>query len=130
MSTNLLPLTAAIVMFAALLGAAHSQQPVPVDVGPGITAEVRGTLRFDKGNNIHLIVMPPDARGGNPTRVWLLRGEDKNRQLDEKLDRLDGKEVVAKGKLAQMPENVQSARVPPLGLYLDNHFTIEAATAK
>ena len=74
--------------------------------------------------------MPSDVRGGRETRVWLLRGEDKDRELDQKLERLDGKEVAAKGKLTQMPEGVQSARVPPLGLYLDNHFTIEAAGAK
>jgi hypothetical protein len=49
--------------------------------------------------------------------------------LVRKLEGLDGKGVAAKGKLAQLPQDVR-ASVPPLGLYLANGFTIEAAESK
>jgi len=130
MPTNLLLLTAVLAFFAVPRGAALGRETEPAEAGPGITAEVRGTLHYEKGSLIYFIAVPPDVKGGRETRVWLLRGEDKDRELDRKLEKLDGKEVAAKGKLAQMPENVKSAKVPPLGLYLDNHFTIAAAKEK
>jgi hypothetical protein len=97
---------------------------------PGITAEVRGTLRYQKEGNIYYIAIPSDVRGGREAHVWLLRGEDKDRELDRTLEGLDGKDVVANGKLRQMPENTKHAVIPPLGLYLDNQFTVEAPKAK
>lgn len=123
-------LTAVLALLALHPDLAQGREPKPAEAGPGITAEVRGILHHEKGGLICFIAVPPDGKGGRETRVWLLRGEDKDRELDRKLESLDGKEVAAKGKLAQMPESVRSARVPPLGLYLDNHFTLEPAGAK
>jgi hypothetical protein len=121
MPTKLLVLaTLAVLTMSACVAAAE----------PGITAEVRGTLHFQKEGNCYFIAIPSDAKGAKETRVWLLRSEDKDRELDRTLAGLDGKGVVVKGKLGQMPDNTKHAVIPPLGLYLDNHFTVEAAKAK
>jgi len=122
MPTKLLVLAAAFAVLALSSGVAQAE--------PGITAEVRGTLRYQKEGNIYFIAIPSDVRGGRETHVWLLRGEDKDRELDRTLEGLDGKDVVAKGKLRQMPENTKHAVIPPLGLYVDNQFTVEAVKAK
>jgi hypothetical protein len=122
MPNKLLVLAAAFAVLAISSGVAQAE--------PGITAEVRGTLHYQKEGNIYLIAIPSDVKGGRETRVWLLRGEDKDRELDRKLKGLGGKQVVAKGRLAQMAENAKHAVIPPLGLYLDNHFTVEAAKVK
>jgi hypothetical protein len=118
MSPKLLVLAAAFAILAMSSGAAEAE--------PGITAEVRGTLRSQKEGTIYFIVIPSDVKGGQETQVWLMRTEDKNRELDRTLEGLKGKDVVAKGKLRQMPENSGHAVIPPLGLYLDLHFTVEA----
>jgi hypothetical protein len=122
MPTKLFVLAAAVAFLAMSTGVAQSE--------PGIAAEVRGTLRYQKEGNIYFIAIPSDVRGGRETHVWLLRGEDKDRELDRTLEEMHGKNVVAKGKLRQMPENTRHAVIPPLGLYLDNQFTVEAANAK
>jgi RNA polymerase sigma factor (sigma-70 family) len=81
----------------------------------GIRAEVRGILRFEDGSGAFLSVKP--ARKGMPEmQVWLLYGEDK--VTARRLEKLLGKEVVAKGELAQMPVGTQGSRIPPLGMYL------------
>jgi hypothetical protein len=58
-------------------------------------------------------------------RVWLWITEDK--ELVRKLQGLDGKDVLASGKLAQLPEG-HKASVPPLGLYM-SRFEINEANA-
>jgi hypothetical protein len=92
----------------------------------GIRAEVKGTLHFESSRGYFISVKPAD-KPGQEMRVWLRPAEDK--ALVRKLERLVGKEVVASGNLAQMPENVQ-ASVPPLGVYLRHGFEIEHAEAK
>jgi hypothetical protein len=57
----------------------------------------------------------------------LRAAEDK--VLVRQLEGLSGKEVIAKGELAQMPANVR-ASVPPLGLYLRRGFAIKHAAAR
>ncbi|HLW67693.1 MAG TPA: hypothetical protein VKS79_20420 [Gemmataceae bacterium] len=128
MPTKLL-LTAVAAFLAVSFGVIEAGEPEPAEAGPGITAEVRGTLRHEKGGHIYSIAVPSDVKGGQETRVWLMRGEDKDRELDRKLAGLDGKEVVAKGRLAQMPKD-SHATVPPLGLYLGGRWSVEAAKAK
>jgi hypothetical protein len=126
MPTNLLQAIAVSVILAMSPGAADCQGPQPAKAGPGISAEVRGTLRFENGRG-YFITVPAEEKGGRQTRVWLQVAEDK--VLVRKLQGLDGKDVTAKGKLAQMPKDVGSS-VPPLGLYLANGFTIEATKTK
>jgi hypothetical protein len=88
-----------------------------------ITAEVRGTLRFEEGRGYYV-----EAKAGDQaTRVWLRISED--RDLVRRLEGLTGKRVVAKGPLGQMPEDVKGS-VPPHGLYLASPFKIEAAKEK
>jgi uncharacterized membrane protein affecting hemolysin expression len=69
----------------------------------------------------------PADKAGREMRVWLRAAEDK--VLVRKLEGLDGKEVTAKGKLEQMPEDVR-ASVPPLGIYLRLGFEIEPTGGK
>ena len=59
-------------------------------------------------------------------RVWLWISEDK--VTARKLEGLDGKEVLATGKLTQLPEGQQTS-VPPLGLYM-SRFEIKEASAR
>jgi hypothetical protein len=56
--------------------------------------------------------------------------EYKDRELDRKLKGLDGKQVVAKGKLVRIPKDSSYGTLPPQGLYLDGHRSIEAAKGK
>jgi hypothetical protein len=56
--------------------------------------------------------------------LWIT--EDK--VLVRKLEGLDGKEVLATGKLTQLPEGQQTS-VPPLGLYM-SRFEIKEASAR
>jgi hypothetical protein len=90
----------------------------------GIQAVVRGTLHFESG---YFLSVPSVDKAGHETRVWLRTGEDK--ALVRELQGLDGKEVIARGDLAQMPRDVGSS-VPPLGMYLQHGFKIERAGAK
>jgi hypothetical protein len=90
-----------------------------------IRADVRGTLQFEKGRG-YFIAVKPANKTETEMRVWLWISEDKD--LARKLPGLDGKEVLAKGKLAQLPEG-QNANVPPLGLYM-SRFQIEEAGAR
>ena len=92
----------------------------------GIQAEVRGTLYFENGHGYFVTVKPAD-KAEQELRVWLRAAEDK--ALVRQMQELTGKEVIAKGKLAQMPENV-GANVPPLGIYLRHGFTIEGGEKK
>ena len=90
-----------------------------------IKAEVRGTLRFQEGRGYFIGFKSEDAPQ-REQRVWLRISEQK--VLVRRLQGLTGKEVVAKGNLEQMPEDV-GASVPPHGLYLRD-FQIEAAEVK
>jgi hypothetical protein len=92
----------------------------------GIQAEVRGTLHFESGHGYFITVKPADM-AGREMRVWLRAAEDK--VLVRKLQDLDGKEVTARGKLEQMPEEVRSS-VPPLSVYLRFGFEIEPTEGK
>ena len=92
----------------------------------GIQAEVRGTLHFENGRG-YFIAVKPAGKTAPEMRVWLQAPEDK--ALVRQLQGLNGKQVIAKGELIQMPANVR-ASVPPLGIYLRYGFTIERAGAK
>jgi hypothetical protein len=107
-------------------GRADEQKPQEAKKEQGIQAEVRGTLHFESGRGYFISVKSPDE-AEQEMRIWLRAAEDK--VLVRKLEGLDGKEVIAKGKLAQMPENVR-ASVPPLGIYLRYDFEIEHAGTK
>jgi hypothetical protein len=91
----------------------------------GIQAEVRGTLHFENGHG-YFITVKPAEKPDQEMRVWLRAAEDK--ALVRKMQELSGKEVIAKGELAQVPATVHSAE-PPLGMYLRHSFTIEPAGA-
>jgi hypothetical protein len=108
------------------LGRAEEPKPQQGKKEQGIKAEVRGTLRFESGRGYFIAVKPAD-KAEQEMRVWLRAAEDK--VLVRQLEGLSGKEVTAKGKLAQMPATVR-ASVPPLGLYLRHGFAIERAGAK
>jgi hypothetical protein len=73
-----------------------------------------------------LIAVKPAQKMEREMRVWLRISED--RALVRTLQGLEGKEVLATGRLAQLPEG-QHASVPPLGLYM-NRFEIKDAIAR
>jgi hypothetical protein len=113
---------AAFVPLLLLAGTSHAGEKVEPG-SDGITAEVRGTLRFESGRGYYV-----EAKAGDQaTRVWLRVSEDK--VLVRRLEGLTGKRVVAKGPLGQMPEDVKGS-VPPHALYLATPFEIEAAKEK
>lgn len=120
---------AALVAFATLLphGRADEQKARGAEREQGIKAEVRGTLHIDTGRGYFISVKFRD-QAKRESRVWLQVSE--NKILVEQLAGLTGKEVLAKGNLEQMPENVVGASVPPLGIYLRLNFEIEHAGAK
>lgn len=84
----------------------------------------RGTLHFESGHG-YFISVKSDVEAEKESRVWLWISEDK--ETVRILAGLDGKEVIAKGKLAQLPEGIH-ANVPPLGMYM-KRFEIERAGA-
>jgi len=88
-----------------------SKNPQEARNEQGIQAEVRGILHFESGRGYFITVKPSDKEG-RETCVWLRAAEDKG--LVRKLQGLDGKEVIARGNLAQMPQDV-GASVPPSG---------------
>jgi hypothetical protein len=126
MLRNLMLAGAVNLAFTMSLGHADEQKPQEVKSDQGINAEVRGTLHFESGRGYFISVKSTD-KAAREMRVWLRAAESK--VLVRKLQRLDGKEVIAKGKLEQMPEDV-GASVPPLGIYLRHGFDIEHAEAK
>jgi RNA polymerase sigma factor (sigma-70 family) len=91
-----------------------------------IQAEVRGTLHFEHGRGYFISVKSHDKFAEDKIRVWLRITE--NKILVRKLQELAGKEVMAKGHLEQMPEDVR-ASVPPSGIYLLD-FEIKHAAAR
>ena len=107
-------------------GQADEPKPQGEKRAQGIQAEVRGTLHFENGHGYFVTVKPAD-KADQEMRVWLRAAEDK--ALVRKMQELSGKEVVAKGELAQVPATVHSAE-PPLGMYLRHGFTIEGAGTK
>ncbi|HYT88137.1 MAG TPA: hypothetical protein VEL76_05410 [Gemmataceae bacterium] len=120
-------LSVAVTLAIALsLGRADEQQPQEAKNEQGIRAEVKGTLHFESGRGYFISVKPAD-KVGRETRVWLRAAEDKD--LVRKLQGLDGREVIARGDLAQIPQDI-GASVPPLGIYLRHGFSIERAGAK
>ncbi len=122
-----LMLSVAVTLAIALsLGRADEQQPQEAKNEQGIRAEVKGTLHFESGRGYFISVKPAD-KVGRETRVWLRAAEDKD--LVRKLQGLDGREVIARGDLAQIPQDI-GASVPPLGIYLRHGFSIERAGAK
>ena len=122
-----LMLSVAVTLAIALsLGRADEQQPQEAKNEQGIRAEVKGTLHFESGRGYFVSVKPAD-KAGRETRVWLRAAEDKD--LVRKLQGLDGREVIARGDLAQIPQDI-GASVPPLGIYLRHGFSIERAGAK
>jgi len=122
-----LMLSVAVTLAIALsLGRADEQQPQEAKNEQGIRAEVKGTLHFESGRGYFISVKPAD-KAGRETRVWLRAAEDKD--LVRKLQGLDGREVIARGDLAQIPQDI-GASVPPLGIYLRHGFSIERAGAK
>jgi len=122
-----LMLSVAVTLAIALsLGRADEQPPQEAKNEQGIRAEVKGTLHFESGRGYFISVKPAD-KVGRETRVWLRAAEDKD--LVRKLQGLDGREVIARGDLAQIPQDI-GASVPPLGIYLRHGFSIERAGAK
>ncbi len=121
MLNKLMPVVAAALALAMSPGRADQRKPQADRKEQGIQAEVRGTLHFESGRGYFISVKPAD-NAGRQMRVWLRAAEDK--VLVRKLQGLEGKEVTAKGKLEQMPEDV-GASVPPLGIYLCLGFEIE-----
>ena len=87
-----------------------------------IKADVRGTLHFESGRG-YFIAVKPATKTEAEIRVWLWISE--NKVLVRQLQGLNGKEVIASGKLAQLPEG-HGASVPPLGLYM-SRFEIKEA---
>ena len=121
-------LTLAVVVALVLTmssGRADEPKPQADNTVDGIKAEVRGTLRFESGRGYFILVKPANETE-QAMRVWLWISEDK--VLVRKLEGLDGKEVIAKVKLTQLPEAVKTS-IPPLGLYM-SHFEIEAVGAR
>jgi hypothetical protein len=84
---------------------------------------VRGTLRFESGRG-YFIAAKPANKTEQEMRVWLWIPEDG--VVVRKLEGLDGKEALAMGKFAQLPEGRQTS-VPPLGLYM-SRFEIKEAS--
>ena len=122
-----LALAAAVTLVLTLSpGRADKQEPQEDRNEQGIKAAVSGTLHFENGRG-YFISVKPAGKAEQEMRVWLRAAEDK--VLVRKLQGLDGKEVIAKGNLEQMPESVR-ASVPPLGIYLRHGFEIERARAK
>jgi hypothetical protein len=115
---RILILAAALITFTLPSTAALSikREPQPEKTSGLIKAEVSGRLRFQKGQGYFILINSKE----NPNlenRVWLWVSE--NKVLIRRLEGLEDKEVLAKGELEQMPENVR-ASVPPLGMYLRN----------
>jgi hypothetical protein len=112
---------------ALTMSSGRGDEPIPqADTKEdGIKAEVRGSLRFQSGRGYFIAVKPANNRE-QEMRVWLWISEDK--VTVRKLQGLDGKQVLATGKLAQLPEGHQ-ASVPPLGLYM-SRFEINEASAR
>jgi hypothetical protein len=106
-------------------GRGDEQKPQEDGKEQSIKAEVRGTLRFESGRG-YFIAVKSANKNEQEMRVWLWISEDK--VLVRKLQGLDGKEVIAKGKLAQLPEGRQTS-VPPLGMYM-SRFEIEGGGAR
>jgi hypothetical protein len=119
-----LALAAALVL---TMSSGRGDEPLPqADTkADGIKAEVRGTLRFESGRG-YFIAVKPAKKTEQEMRVWLWISEDKG--LVRKLQGLEGKEVLATGKLAQLPEGHHTS-VPPLGLYM-SRFDIKEASAR
>jgi hypothetical protein len=116
---------AAALALTMLSGRGDEPTPQADNKEDGIKAEVRGTLRFESGRG-YFIAVKPANKTKQEMRVWLWISEDK--VLVRKLEGLDGKEVLAKGKLAQLPEGHQTS-VPPLGLYM-SRFEIKPASTR
>lgn len=125
LSNLILPVGLALTLTLSI-GQTYEKKPQETKNEQGIRAEVRGTLHFENGRGYLIAVIPTD-KAERATHVWLRAAEDK--ELVRKLQELNGKEVIAKGNLAQMPKDVQ-ASVPPLGIYLQHGFSIERAGAK
>jgi hypothetical protein len=127
MLQSLIPTVMGVLLVALPMssGGADAKEPAADKETGYIKAEVRGTLRFQEGRGYFIAFKSEDAPQ-REHRVWLWISEQK--ALVRQLQGLTGKEVVAKGNLQQMPEDVH-ASVPPHGLYLQ-HFKIEAAEAK
>jgi hypothetical protein len=119
---------AATVAITLSSGRAAEEKPQADKKEQGIKAEVRGTLHFESGQSGrgYFISVKSDAEVANENRVWLRISE--NKALVQQLQGLDGKEVVAKGRLAQMPEGSRTS-VPLLGMYM-SRFEIEGAGAR
>jgi hypothetical protein len=125
LSNLLLPVAFALTL-ALSIGQVDEKKPQEAKNEQGIRAEVRGILHFENGAGYFIAVNPTD-KAAQATQVWLRAAEDK--ELVRKMQELDGKEVIAKGNLAQMPKELH-ASVPPLGIYLEYGFSIERAGAK
>jgi hypothetical protein len=121
-----LTLAVATALFLTL-SSGHGDETKPQDARKeqGIQAEVRGTLRFESGHGYYIAVKPFDKKEKD-MRVWLWISEDK--VLVRQLQGLEGKEVLARGKLGQLPEG-HHASIPPLAMYM-GRFDIKEAGAR
>ena len=126
--STLRSLTLAVAVFlGCTISSGRGDETKPQDdtKAQGIKAEVRGTLRFESGRG-YFISVKSINKDEPDMRVWLYITEDKI--LVRKLQGLEKKEVLAKGKLEQMPE-ARHTSVPPLGMYMRG-FEIEQARAR
>jgi hypothetical protein len=125
MLTSLTLAVAAALVLTVSSGRGDVSAPVEDTQADGIKAEVRGTLRFENGRG-YFIVVKSARQTEQEMRVWLWISEDK--AMVRKLQGLEGKGVLATGKLAQLPEGHHTS-VPPLGLYM-SRFEIKEASAR
>jgi uncharacterized protein YpmB len=108
----ILTVAASLALTMSSVGAA--EKPDKAAKEQYIKAEVRGTLHFESGRGYYIAVKPTD-KADQEMRIWLWISEDK--VLVRQLRELDGKQVIAKGELGQLPEG-HKASVPPLGMYM------------
>src|SRR5262245_56969127 len=96
----LTPTVIAIVFLPLWFGHADEPAAEKGKKDQGIQAEVRGDLHFESGRGYFISVKPGGERE-REMRVSLWISEDK--ALVRRLQGLEGKEVIAKGKIAQLP---------------------------
>ena len=94
---------------------AAGQKPQEGQNEQGIRAEVRGTLLTGKSGGYFLSVKHAGA-GVPELKVWLLFSADK--VTGRRLEKLLGREIIARGRLEQVPEGTQRPVIPPRGMYL------------
>jgi RNA polymerase sigma factor (sigma-70 family) len=97
------------------------QQPKGAGAAPRanlIQAQVRGTLRFDGSKGLSAYVSVMQGPQKEETRVWFWMSEGEWKLWRDRMPKLNGKEVVVTGYLAQVPEGTGTA-LPARALYFE-----------